>query len=353
MAPIVTEKGTYIAPFVNAEAPQYLVVEDRFPNGRPALEAAGVYMTDRETVNRTERMKVTTCLNPLHTGLAIFGCLLGYSLIADEMRDADLKALAERIGYTEGLPVVTDPGILSPKAFLDEVVKQRLPNPFLPDTPQRIATDTSQKLPIRFGETLKSYAARPDLDIPPDGDSADAGGGLRYLLGIDDEGREMPVAPIPCCRSWHAALADVRFGHPDTAGSVLDPLLENAALFGVNLRELGLLPGSKPTLRKCCPAMEPSGVPCKSIFIHNHEQTEEPNVERPNENCAKPGRTMRARSQREHHSSESGPRQHAQRKRAGTAAGAEPHSRPGGSSGAQQGKAGGNLSPAGKRRFTD
>ena len=58
MAPIVTEKGTYIAPFVNAEAPQYLVMEDRFPNGRPALEAAGVYMTDRETVNRTERMKV-------------------------------------------------------------------------------------------------------------------------------------------------------------------------------------------------------------------------------------------------------------------------------------------------------
>ena len=58
MAPIVTEKHTYIAPFVNAEAPQYLVIEDRFPNGRPALEKAGVYMTDRDTVNRTERMKV-------------------------------------------------------------------------------------------------------------------------------------------------------------------------------------------------------------------------------------------------------------------------------------------------------
>ena len=34
IAPVITSKRTYIAPFVNAEKPQYLVVEDRFPNGR-------------------------------------------------------------------------------------------------------------------------------------------------------------------------------------------------------------------------------------------------------------------------------------------------------------------------------
>jgi len=44
MAPIVTSKNTFIAPFVNAEQPQYLVIEDRFPNGRPPLEKAGAYM---------------------------------------------------------------------------------------------------------------------------------------------------------------------------------------------------------------------------------------------------------------------------------------------------------------------
>ena len=38
MHPVITEKRTYIAPFVNAEGPQYLVIEDKFPNGRPALE---------------------------------------------------------------------------------------------------------------------------------------------------------------------------------------------------------------------------------------------------------------------------------------------------------------------------
>ena len=37
MQPVITGKKTYIAPFVNAEKPQYLVIEDSFPNGRPAL----------------------------------------------------------------------------------------------------------------------------------------------------------------------------------------------------------------------------------------------------------------------------------------------------------------------------
>ena len=41
MQPVITSRNTYIAPFVNAEVPQYLVVEDRFPNGRPALDKAG------------------------------------------------------------------------------------------------------------------------------------------------------------------------------------------------------------------------------------------------------------------------------------------------------------------------
>ena len=115
---IVTSKNTFIAAFVNAERPQYLVVEDKFPNGRPALEKAGVYLTDRETVNKTERMKVTTCLNPLHTAMSVYGCMLGYTLICDEMKDETLVKLVKRLGYVEGLPVVVDPVILSPKAFI-------------------------------------------------------------------------------------------------------------------------------------------------------------------------------------------------------------------------------------------
>ncbi|MBO7050461.1 MAG: hypothetical protein J6W42_07605 [Bacteroidaceae bacterium] len=51
------------------------------------------------------------------------------------------------------VPVV-DPGILNPYEFIGAVIKRRLPNPFMPDAPQRIACDTSQKIPIRFGATV-------------------------------------------------------------------------------------------------------------------------------------------------------------------------------------------------------
>ena len=79
-----------------------------------------------------EKMKVCTCLNPLHTCLAVFGCILGYEKISDEMQDAELKKLVETVGYVEGLPVVVNPGVLDPKEFIDTVLNVRIPNPFMP-----------------------------------------------------------------------------------------------------------------------------------------------------------------------------------------------------------------------------
>ena len=235
MAPLKTPRGTFVAPFVNAEKAQYLVIEDRFPNGRPPLEKAGVYFTDRDTVNKTERMKVTTCLNPLHTGLAVYGCLLGYTLICEEMKDEDLVRLIRRLGYQEGLPVVTDPEILSPKAFIDEVVEQRLPNPFMPDAPQRIATDTSQKVGIRFGETIKSYVAenRPmdQLVALP----LAIAGWLRYLLAVDDQGNPMPLSDDPLLPELCGQLEGIELGRPETAGEKLKPILKNSLIFGSDL----------------------------------------------------------------------------------------------------------------------
>ncbi len=240
MTPIITTKGTFIAPFVNAENPQYLVVEDLFPNGRPALEKAGVYLTDRDTVNRTERMKVTTCLNPLHTAMSVYGCLLGYTLICDEMKDKDIVALITRLGYQEGLPVVTDPGILSPKAFIDEVVTERLPNPFMPDAPQRIATDTSQKVGIRFGETLKSYVAEGrDLSTLVSIPLAIAGW-LRYLLAVGDNGQPMEVSADPMKDDLQAQLNGIVWNDPASYSGQIRPILSNTVIFGSDLTQTSL-----------------------------------------------------------------------------------------------------------------
>ena len=239
MAPIITSKNTYIAPFVNAERPQYLVVEDDFPNSRPPLERAGVYFCDRETVNKTERMKVTTCLNPLHTALAVYGCMLGYTLICEEMKDPELVKLIKKLGYDEGLPVVTDPKIISPRAFIDEVVNERLPNPFMPDAPQRIATDTSQKVGIRFGETIKSYAAAgkaSELEAIP----LAIAGWLRYLLALDDSLEPLEVSSDPLKDELQGKLLGIEIGKPETVGGKLIPILENETIFGSSLVKAGL-----------------------------------------------------------------------------------------------------------------
>ena len=237
MDPIITGRNTFIAPFVNAEIPQYLVIEDSFPNGRPPLEEAGVYMTDRDTVNKAEKMKVMTCLNPLHTALAVCGCLLGYKRISDEMKDDDLKKLVYKLGE-EGMPVVVSPGIINPEDFIREVLEERLPNPYIPDAPQRIATDTSQKVSIRFGETIKGYIAKKECDkmkIIPFVIAA----WFRYLLGVDDQGNEMNLSPDPMLDTLKAEIGAIELGADNSDISGIDHIMSNAELFGVRLEEAG------------------------------------------------------------------------------------------------------------------
>ncbi len=238
--PVITAKNTYIAPFVNAEETEYLVIEDDFPGGRPQLERGGLIFTDRATVDRAERMKVCTCLNPLHTSLAVFGCLLGYQKISEEMKDEQLVKLAEAVGYTEGLPAVEDPGILDPKEFLDTVLRTRVTNPFLPDTPQRIATDTSQKLAIRFGETIRAYQESGTLDVRKlKAIPLVLAGWLRYLTGIDDRGEPFAPSPDPLLEELQACVREIRLGDAKTPDAVRQ-LLRRKDIFGVDLYEAGL-----------------------------------------------------------------------------------------------------------------
>lgn len=241
MEPVETSKGTYVAPFVNAEETGYLVIEDAFPNGRPPLEDCGVYFTSREIVEKVERMKVCTCLNPLHTALAIFGCLLGYQTIYECMQDAALKKLVERIGYQEGMPVVSNPEIIDPHVFLHEVLEERFVNPFIPDTPQRIACDTSMKLGIRFGETIKAYEQSDTLSVSSLRYIPFVfAGWCRYLMGVDEQGNAFTCSHDPMLDTLMPYLQHVRLGKDCNVHEVVYPILSNQDIFQVDLYALGL-----------------------------------------------------------------------------------------------------------------
>ena len=237
----VTRHGSYAAAFVNTEEAEYLVIEDKFPNGRPPLEKTGVIFTNGETVDMVETMKVCTCLNPLHTAMSVVGCLLGFTRINAEMKDPDLAALVNRVGYVEGLPVVVDPGVIDPKAFIDEVVGKRFPNPFLQDDPRRIATDTSQKIPVRFGNTIRKYAAREDLNVRNlKCISFVLAAWCRYLMAIDDAGAAFTPSDDPMLAELMPLLAEVKLGQPCDVHATLQPILSNATIMGSDLYEVGL-----------------------------------------------------------------------------------------------------------------
>ena len=111
----------------------------------------------------------------------------------------------------------------------------------MPDTPQRIATDTSQKLAIRFGETIKAYASNPNLDVQdlkliP----LVLAGWCRYLLAVDDNGNSFTPSSDPLLESSMACVKNIKLGDSRDFHEDLYPLLANPVIFGVNLYEIGL-----------------------------------------------------------------------------------------------------------------
>ena len=232
---IETEKHSFTAPFVNGEEVGYLVIEDDYPLGHPPLDLGGAVFTTRETVDKMERMKVCTCLNPLHTAMSTVGCILGFTLISEEMKDDDIRTYITRMVYEEAMPVVTDPGIVSPKDFADAVLTKRLPNPFMPDTPQRIVVDNSQKIPVRFGETIKNYIKEgrdlEKLNLI----SFALASYARYLRGVDDCGNAFEPSPDPLLSELMPIVAGLEVKEGEQDFSCLRALYSRPEIFGVNL----------------------------------------------------------------------------------------------------------------------
>ena len=100
---------------------------------------------------------------------------------------------------------------------------------------------SNEPVPIRFGETIKSYISDPSLDagsltyIP-----LALAGWLRYLLGVDDQGQPIELSSDPLLSSLQEQLKNVRFGEPESVKGNLTELLSNDSVFGADLVKCGL-----------------------------------------------------------------------------------------------------------------
>ena len=119
------------------------MIEDNFPQGRPALEHVGVQFVDDVTPYETMKLRI---LNGSHMAIAYPAALLGYEAVHDAMDDADIARWMMQLMRREVIPVLTPiPGI-----DFDDYLStgaRRFSNPALGDTIARLCQDASNRLP--------------------------------------------------------------------------------------------------------------------------------------------------------------------------------------------------------------
>lgn len=121
------------------------VIEDDFPQGRPAWDRAGAVMV--ENVEPYEKMKLRM-LNGTHTLIAHLGVLNGLEHVRDVMAVPELAAQAR--AHMQAARAVLDP---VPGIDLDRYgddLMARFANPAIAHRNIQIAMDTTQKLPQRI-----------------------------------------------------------------------------------------------------------------------------------------------------------------------------------------------------------
>ncbi|ECG8633744.1 mannitol dehydrogenase family protein [Salmonella enterica subsp. salamae] len=125
------------------------VIEDKFINGRPALEKVGVEIV--ESVLPWEEAKIRI-LNATHSCIAWAGTLIGLSYIDESTKYNAIRQMAREYISQDVIPSLT-PSPLDLEQYRD-VVLARFGNQYIKDTNQRVAADGFSKIPGMVTPTL-------------------------------------------------------------------------------------------------------------------------------------------------------------------------------------------------------
>lgn len=162
------------------------VIEDNFPNGRPAWEDVGAQMTS--DVLPYEKMKMRL-LNASHQAMCYIGMLLGYEYAHEAMADARIRTLVKTMMDVEVTPLLVAPTGIDLEAYKQTLI-ERFSNPTIKDQLSRIGTEGSARIP-KF--VLPSIVEQLQRGGPSRLLTFTVACWFRYLTGTDDQGRAMPV----------------------------------------------------------------------------------------------------------------------------------------------------------------
>ncbi|SDG45879.1 fructuronate reductase [Onishia taeanensis] len=171
---------------VVGEAFSQWVVEDDFPQGRPAWEADGVEMVGDVAPFETMKLRM---LNGSHSLLAYLGALDGIETVFDAVSRDDLVSLLRYYMLDEAAPTLAMPEGTDLSAYAEQLLV-RFANDSLRHRLQQIAMDGSQKLPQRWLHGAQArLAAGSDVPCTALGVAA----WIRYTAGDDLTGLSHPV----------------------------------------------------------------------------------------------------------------------------------------------------------------
>ena len=162
------------------------IIEDNFPQGRPAWENAGAqFVSD---VHPYESMKLGL-LNGSHFAMAYLGFLAGFETVPAVMANADFRQFISRLMDDEVTPLLPPvPGI--DLTDYKVTLLHRFDNPAIKDQITRLCLDGAPKFPKYLRPALEraieTSGSRRLLTLA-------LAGWLRYLTGEDEQGREYPI----------------------------------------------------------------------------------------------------------------------------------------------------------------
>ncbi len=147
--------GVRDAAAVAAEPFSMWVIEDRFPAGRPAWEAAGAELVADAAPFEAAKLRL---LNATHSALAYLGSLAGAATVDRALALPGMAAFAEDLTRRELLPTLRACPGLDPERYRARVLA-RLANPALGHTTRQVAADGTEKLPVRIVAPLREHLA--------------------------------------------------------------------------------------------------------------------------------------------------------------------------------------------------
>ncbi len=162
------------------------IIEDKFSDGRPPWENAGVQFVP--DVAPYEAMKLGL-LNGSHFAMAYLGFLAGFTTVPALMADPNFRLLIQRLMDDEVSPLLPAvPGI--DLSVYKATLIRRFDNPAIKDQITRLCLDGSPKFPQYLRPSLEKAVStgRPHRLM-----TLALAGWLRYLTGVDEQGQSYVI----------------------------------------------------------------------------------------------------------------------------------------------------------------